>query len=264
MEQGRTHIALITGASSGMGLEFARQLAAKGYALALLSNREEELAAAATGIRERFAVSVDTLCIDLSLSGAAEAVVRWCDEKGLQPEILINNAGMFFMEYLSPERLGKVRAMMTLHMDTVTGLCILFGARMKARGGGRILNMSSMTARIPAPGIAIYSATKAYLKSFGKSLSYEMRPFGVTVTTVCPAAVDTGLYPLGDRLRIFLRRLGLVRSPQWLVRRALRAMFRGRRVVSPGLMNALLPPLVAALPARLKDSLGMRWIGRRG
>ena len=118
------HCALITGASSGMGLEFARQLAAKGYALALLSNREEELTRAAEGIRERFGIPVDALCIDLALPGAAESVLRWCEDRGLQPEILINNAGMFFMEYLSPEGLGKVRSMMTLHMDTVTQLCI--------------------------------------------------------------------------------------------------------------------------------------------
>ena len=117
-----------------------------------------------------------------------------------------------------------------------------------------------MTARIPAPGIAIYSSTKAYLKVFGKSLSYELRPFGVTVTTVCPAAVDTGLYPLPERLRGFLRRIGLIRAPEWLVRRSLKALFRGRRTFSPGLTNALLPPLIAILPARLIDRLGLKWI----
>ena len=69
-----------------------------------------------------------------------------------------------------------------------------------------------MTAEIPAPGIAVYSATKAYLKSFGRGFSYEMRPFGVKVTTVCPAAIDTGLYPISPSLRKFLRRLGIIRS----------------------------------------------------
>lgn len=247
-----------------MGLEFARQLAGKGYALALLGNRRDELSSAAEQISLDFGVQVAQLCIDLSLHGAAETVLHWCDEKGIQPDILINNAGMFFMEYLSVATLDKARAMMSLHMNVVTELCIMFGDRMKERGSGRILNMSSMTAETPAPGIAIYSASKAYLKSFGKGLSYEMRPFGVSVTTVCPAAVDTGLYPLGDRLRTLLRRIGVLRTPQWLVRRALRAMFRGRRTMSPGLMNLILPPLVAILPARLKDRLGLRWIYRQG
>ena len=162
-------IALITGASAGMGLAFARQLASQGYALALLSNREEELNRAAERIREQFDVPVHPLCIDLALPGAAEAVLQWCDGQGLQPKILVNNAGMFFMEYLSPENLGKAETMMGLHVFTPTRLCILFGARMKDRGKGYILNMSSMTARIPAPGIAVYSASKAYLKSFGRS-----------------------------------------------------------------------------------------------
>ena len=248
--------ALVTGASSGIGLEFSRQLAQKGYALAVVSNREQELAEAAEGLRAEYGVPVEALCIDLTKQGAAEEVLAWCPE----PEVLVNNAGMFFMEYLKPESLGKVRTMMKLHMDVVTELCILAGARMKEKGSGHILNMSSMTARIPAPGIAIYSSTKAYLKTFGKSLSYELRPFGVSVTTVCPAAVDTGLYPLGDRLRRFLCRIGIIRTPEWLVRRSLKAMFRGRRTFSPGLTNALLPPLIAILPARLIDHLGLKWI----
>lgn len=254
------HIALVTGASSGIGLEFCRQLARKGYALAMLSNRGEELEQAAGIIRNEYGVPAWTLCIDLSLQDAAREVLDWCDSNGLHPDILVNNAGMFFMEYLSGENVGKVKTMMALHMDAVTQLCILFGSRMKEQGHGRILNMSSMTARIPAPGIAIYSATKAYLLSFGKSLSYEMHPFRVTVTTVCPSAVDTGLYPLNERLRKFLRAVRIVRSPEWLVRRALGAMLHGRRTVSPGLMNVLLPPLVAMLPARLKDHLGLKWI----
>jgi short-subunit dehydrogenase len=249
-------IALVTGASSGMGLEFARQLAAKDYALAIVSNQQEQLKDAAESLRKEFGVPVESLCIDLAGHGVAEEVLQWCPE----PDILINNAGIFFMEYLGPGNLGKVRTMMALHMETVTELCILAGTQMKEKGAGHILNMSSMTARIPAPGIAIYSSTKAYLKSFGKSFSYEMRPFGVTVTTVCPAAVDTGLYPLDDRLRKTLRRIGLIRTPEWLVRKALRAMFRGRRTFSPGLTNAILPPLIALLPARLIDHLGLKWI----
>ena len=248
--------ALVTGASSGIGLEFSRQLAQKGYALAMVSNREQELADAAEGVRTAFGVPVQTLFIDLTQPGAAEEVLAWCPA----PDVLINNAGMFFMEYLSPENLGKVRTMMALHMNIVTELCILAGSGMKESGGGHILNISSMTARIPAPGIAIYSSTKAYLKTFGKSLSYELHPFGVTVTTVCPAAVDTGLYPLGDRLRRFLRGIGVIRTPEWLVRRSLKAMFHGRRTFSPGLTNALLPPLIALLPARLIDRLGLKWI----
>ena len=245
-----------------MGLEFSRQLAAKGYTLLMVSNRADELESAAAAIREEFHVRVESRCIDLSVHGAARDVIAWCDETALEPSVLINNAGMFFMKYLSAHILPKADAMMALHIETVTDLCVLVGERMKARGEGHILNMSSLTARLPAPGIAIYSASKAYLKSFGKSLSYELRPYGVSVTTVCPAAVDTSLYPLSPGMRKTLRGIGILWTPRKLVSRALRAMRRGRRVVSPGLVNVILPPLIAALPSRLIDHLGMKWINK--
>lgn len=247
--------ALVTGGSSGIGLEYARQLAGMGCVLALVSNRENELADAAAALP-----GAHTLCIDLAAHGAAAKVVEWCDGEGLQPDILVNNAGMFFTDYLGEDNLDKVDKMMALHMETVTDLCVLLGSRMKSRGCGYVLNMASMTAWVPAPGIAVYSASKAYLVSFGKGLSYELRPFGVRVTTVCPAAIDTGLYPLSDRLRSRLRFWGILKSPQWLVRRALRGLFRGRRVMRPGPMNRLVPALVSFLPARAIDSLGMKWM----
>lgn len=254
--------ALITGASSGIGLEFARQLAAKGCSLAIISNRQEELESAAKSIRDEFPVQVQTLCIDLSESGAAGKVAAWCDETCFQPDVLVNNAGMFFMHYLDKERLPLVRKMIGLHVQAITELCIIFGERMRSRSEGYILNVASMTARLPAPGIAIYSASKAYLMSFGKSLSYELRPYGVKLTTVCPAAVDTGLYPLGDKLRRTLRRLGIIMSTEKLVRKSLRALRHGRRELNPGFGNFLVPVLMGIVPARLIDSLGMKLINK--
>ena len=252
--------ALITGGSSGIGLEFARQLSRMGYDLVLVSNRPQELSEVSRSLIEEYGVSVLPAELDLAQEGCARKLLDLCDSNGLQVDVLINNAGVYFMEYLGEGSLEKARTMLGLHVETITELCILFGSRMKERRNGYILIMSSMTARIPAPGIATYSASKAYLKSFGKGFSYEMRPFGVMVTTVCPAAVDTGLYRLSPGVRSTGRRLGLIQSPESLARRALMALFKGRRVLNPGLMNALLPPLIALLPARLIDRLGMRWI----
>ena len=228
--------------------------------MALVSNREEELKAAKEELGRTYGVRIATLTIDLAHHHAAKAVLEWCDHEGIEPEILVNNAGMFFMEYLGADNLDKVSAMMALHVETVTELCVLFGARMKERGKGYILNMASVTAWIPSPGIAVYSASKAYLVSFGKGLSYELHPYGVNVTTVCPAAIDTGLYMLSDKQRKTLRRLGIMKSPQWLVRRALKGMFRGRRVMRPGPLNRLLPAVIRCLPAALIDRLGLKWI----
>lgn len=308
-------VALVTGASSGMGKEYARQLAARGYELLLVSNQAEALEQVAdelagesreraphgerashdqvaphdqVALHDQKAPRPRTLCVDLAQHGAAEKVMAWCDAMHKTPDILINDAGMFFMEYLSPHNLPKARSMIALHVETVTDLCVFAADRMKNCGlkpvdgvdraneptcknsvtKGRhplqnyILNVSSMTAEIPAPGIAIYSATKAYLKSFGRSLSYELRPFGIGVTTVCPSAVDTNLYPLKPSQRELLKRLGIIRTPQWLVRKSLKAMFRGRRVLSPGFTNVLVPLLVKLMPSRLIDKLGMKWIYR--
>ena len=252
--------ALVTGGSSGIGLEYARQLAEMGYGLVLASNQEEQLRDAATGLAGKYGVQVEWLYLDLATAGCAQKLLDFCDAKGLEVEILVNNAGIFFMDYLGSRNLQKARAMIDLHVAAVTECCILFAERMKARGHGRILIMSSMTADLPAPGIAVYSASKAYLKSFGLGLSYELAPFGVTVTTICPAAVDTGLYKLSGRIRRTGRNLGLVLSPEALVRKALRAMFRGRRLRRPGALNHTVPFLVKLLPSRLIDRLGMKWI----
>ncbi len=251
--------ALITGGSSGMGLEYARQLAKRGYDLVLVSNRQEELEQASEELSKVYPVRVVTRFQDLSAETAADELMAFCQEQSIEVEILINNAGMFFFEELTTENEAKALAMMRLHTFTPTRMCILFGEAMKRCGHGYILNMSSMAAKLPCPGIAVYSATKAYLKSFGKSLFFEMRPYGVGVTTVCPAAIATPLYKLKPSLLKLGVNVGLIGTPQWLVRRALRGMFHKRRVVKPGLMNYYLPPLIAILPKWLVARLWKKW-----
>jgi short-subunit dehydrogenase len=101
------------------------------------------------------------------LPSAADELFAWCQSRGLVPDVLVNNAGMFFFKELTSADLGRVQAMLNLHVGTVTRLSILFGESMKQRGSGYILIVSSMAARLPTPGITIYSATKAYLRSLG-------------------------------------------------------------------------------------------------
>ncbi|MBO7084248.1 MAG: SDR family NAD(P)-dependent oxidoreductase [Bacteroidales bacterium] len=251
--------ALVTGGSSGMGLEYARQLAAKGYDLLLVSNQQKELSKAVEDLSQVFNVNVIGHYQDLATETAAEELFSFCQAENLQIDILINNAGMFFFEELTTDNADKALTMMRLHIFTTTRLCVLFGEEMKKRGSGYILNMSSMAAKLPCPGITVYSATKAYLKSFSKSLYFEMRPYGVGVTTVCPAAIATPLYKLKPSLLKLGVKIGLIGTPQWLVRRALRGMFHKRRVVKPGLMNRYLPPLIAILPKKLVDRLWKKY-----
>ena len=158
---------------------------------------------------------------------------------------------MFFFHELDDEYHKKMELMLNLHVMTTSKMSRLFGDEMKKRGFGHIVLVSSMAARLPFPGITTYSATKAYLKSFGKSLYYEMRDYGVGVTTVCPGAIATPLYKLNPKLLKLGVRIGLIGTPQWLVRKALKGMFRKKMVVAPGFMNIYLPPLLAILPKRL-------------
>lgn len=249
--QGRKPCALVTGGSSGMGLEYARQLAEIGCNLLLVSNQEEELKKATEELKQGKDIQVRSHYQNLAVETAAEELFAFCQSEDLQIDILINNAGMFFFEELTKENEAKALTMMRLHTLTPTKLCIVFGDAMKKRGCGYIINMSSMAAKLPCPGITIYSATKAYLKSFSKSLYFEMRPYGVGVTTVCPAAIATPLYKLKPNLLNLGIKVGLIGTPQWLVRKALKGMMRKKRVVRPGFMNRYLPPLIAILPKKI-------------
>ena len=251
--------ALITGGSSGMGLEYAKQLAEMGCNLLLVSNQEQELQTTAEDLKSKYGVQVKTRFQDLSTDMAADELLAFCQSEDLQIDILINNAGMFFFEELSRDNERKALTMLRLHTFTPTRLCIQFGEEMKKRGYGYIINMSSMAAKLPCPGITIYSATKAYLKSFGKSLYFEMRPYNVGVTTVCPAAIATSLYRLKPNLLQFGVKIGVIGTPQWLVRKALKGMMRQKRVVKPGFMNIYLPPLIALLPHTLVATLWQKF-----
>ncbi len=246
---GRTPLALITGASSGMGVIYAKELAQAGCDLLLVSNQETQLAQVASELAGAYGVRCLTRYQDLATETAADELFAWCQAEGLFVDILINNAGMFFFkELVLPDDRARVETILALHIATVTRLTLLLGQEMKNRGVGYVLNVSSMAANIPAPGLSLYAATKSYLKTFSKSLFFEYRPYGVGLTVVCPAAVATPLYHIQPKLMTWGVRLGFIATPEWLVRRALRGMFRRKRVVRPGFTNYLVPFLVNALP----------------
>ena len=247
--------ALVTGATSGMGLEYCRQLAQRGHHLVMVSNQQQLLDTLPAQLSQQYNIRAIGRYQDLAAPDAALQLYDWCHRQGLHIDILINNAGMFFFHELTPDYADRAEAMLALHVLTPTRLCALFGEQMKHRHQGYIINVSSLTAQIPAPGITLYAATKAYLKSYSKSLYFEMRPYGVGVTTVLPAAVATPLYNLNSKTQAVLTRLGIIRTPQRLVRRALSGMFRRRHYVKPGIMNYLLPLLIHLLPNRLETRI---------
>lgn len=243
--------ALITGASSGIGWAYAQEMASRGYQLVMVSNEAEAIREKAARLTEKYAVRTLPLYRDLALPGAAEELYTTCREEGLEIDVLINNAGMFFFRETVEEKAQTIEKMLYLHLTTPTQLAYYFGRDMKKRRHGYILNMSSLSAWLPYPGIALYASTKRYLKSFSRALRSELSDYGVSVTVVCPGAVCTDLYPLSDRLKKLAIRLGIMMRPEKLAQKAIGAMFRRRASLLPGLINRLSLPLVFLLPSGL-------------
>ena len=240
--------ALITGASSGIGYQYARQLAARGYDLLIVSNDAEGIANSAAEIRKQYGVRVTPLYRDLSAENAAEDLYRYCEDEQLDVEVLVNNAGVFFFDDLARVDSRRIELMLRLHVRTTTLLCHYFGRSMQARGRGYILNMSSMSAWMPFPGISVYAATKSYLRTLSLAIRNELYDRGVRVTAVCPGAVATGLYNLSERYQRLALRLGIMMTPERLARKGLRALFSGRRRTVPGFVNRVFVPLTGLIP----------------
>lgn len=241
--------ALVTGASSGIGLEYARALAAKGYDIIVVSNMLDGNQRVAEELQSRYGVQAVAIYADLAQRGAAEELYKEVCRQGIEVDCLINNAGMLLFSQLEHTAVEAIDKIVTLHCTTPATLCRLFAADMRQRGRGHILLMSSITAWTPYPTISHYAATKAFLRSFGESLWYELQGSGVSITTVFPSAVDTQFYDLSPSARRWLLRCGVMMSAEQVARRALRAMFASRRRCLPGLLTKIEAAICAILPS---------------
>ena len=242
--------ALVTGASSGIGLAMAKELARAGYPLLLVSNEEEKIAEATVEIGKTFSVKTIPLYMDLAKTNSAQAVFDFCEAGGIKIEVLVNNAGIFFFMDIcatSPERIETV---LNLHVFTPTMLCRLFAGQMLAENRkGWILNTASIAAQMMMPGITLYNATKSYLRCFSRSMRNEVYGQNISITTVCPGAVATGLYGLAPGYMKLGKALGIIMTPERLARLALKKMFRKKAEYVPGgFINRLFILLVNILP----------------
>ncbi|MBO7220048.1 MAG: SDR family NAD(P)-dependent oxidoreductase [Alistipes sp.] len=240
---------LITGASSGIGLCYAEQFAAKGNNIIVVSNQRERNEEVAADIKQRFGVEAVALYSDLSQANAAEQIFEWCKEYNYEVDTLVSNAGILQFGMFLHTKPSMAEFITNLHCITPSKLCRLFGEEMRKMGGGRILIISSMTAWTPYITVSYYAATKAYLKSFAQSLWYEFRPHNITVTTVYPGAVDTPLYSLDVKQRKWLRAFGVMMTPEKLAKAGIRALERGRRSAIPGLFTKIAVGACWLLPA---------------
>ena len=241
--------ALVTGGSSGIGLEYVRQLAEMGHNVLIVSNRTEENERVAEEIRRRYSVTAGAIYADLSKEDCAQELYAWCKDHHAEVEILVSNAGILHFGKLVHTDPSAIDRIMAIHCTTPAKLCRLFGAEMAERHSGHILLMSSITAWTPLPTMSLYGATKTFLKNFSQSLWYELRDEGVSVTTVFPSAVDTPFYELDDKIRKRLRKVGLMISAEELAHKALHAMFHRRRTCTPTFWAKLQVFLCKLMPA---------------
>ena len=250
-----TKTALVTGASSGIGRCYAEQLASRGYNLVIVSRNGELLDQVADSIKAASGVDVRTLEKNLATTTAAQELFDWTKQEGYTIDVLINNAGAFSFCDIVNTPSERIVDIITLHDITNTILCKVFAADMASRGEGYILNMSSYSIWMPWPGLSLYSASKAYLKSFSVSFAKEVRDKGVYVTAVCPAGIATDLYGLSKKWQKIGLNIHALSTPKFCARRGLNSLFRRRRCIVPDWWMRLLIPLLENLPM-----FCLRWI----
>ena len=226
-----TPVTLITGASAGLGVEFARQLSARGQRLVLVARRKDRLDALATLLGNARVVAMD-----LGSPDAAAVLMRDVEAAGEHVELLVNNAGYGMHGRFAELDGERQRAMIDLNCGTLTDLCRAVAPGMIARRSGGILNVASTAAFQPGPGMAVYFATKGFVLSFSEALHEELKPHGVHVSALCPGPTRTefgevaGFGPGGS-----FDRLSMDAAP--VVRAGLKGLDSNRAVVIPGLVN---------------------------
>ena len=253
---------VVTGASSGIGLEFSRQLAAMGSNLVMISNQPHELEDEARKIASASGIIVLPLEVDLTAADAEDKILAFLRSNGIVPYLLVNNAGIFDFRAVGELSSERIDVYIDLHIRAVTRLSRSIVALMAGNGGGRILNMSSMSCWMPMPGIAMYSATKAYIRAFSRAYRIEMKDCGVSVTVACPGGIATNLFGLPPQLQRLGVSLGVLMTPQAFVRRALKRTFRGKAQYINGLLNRVSIVFVASLPEWARSGIKHRLLDK--
>ncbi len=240
--------ALITGASSGIGLDFARLFAEGGHDVVLVARTEPKLRELAQELSSRHGVSARVVTADLADPTAPGHIMERLKAEGVQVDVLVNNAGYGGYGTFAETDLDAELKMIQVNISALTALTKAVLPGMLARGQGRILNVASTAAFQPGPLMAVYYATKAYVLSFSEALANETQGTGVTVTCLCPGPTKTGFQQQAKMEESKLVKGKDMMDSLTVARVGYEAMQRGQPVVIPGFMNKMLAQSVRFLP----------------
>jgi uncharacterized protein len=241
--------ALITGASSGIGAEFARQLAAQGHDLVLVARSASRMHDLAAALRQAHGVRVEVIPQDLAEPDAATRVVRELQGRGLEVDLLVNNAGFGTCGRFEEISAARDHDQLMVNVLALTDLTHLLAPPMLERGHGAVVNVASTAAFQPAAYFAVYSAAKAFVLNFSLALWSEYRDRGVKVLALCPGPVETRFFEVIGTRKAAIN--GRMATPQRVVTRALRALERNRGYVVPGSSNFISAHLQPRRPRKL-------------
>jgi short-subunit dehydrogenase len=237
--------ALITGASAGLGAEFARQLAGKGKDLILIARREEPMQDLAQSLTEDFDIAVDVIQSDLSETGATSELFAEIERRGLKVDYLINNAGSVGPDLLTDRDWPAQQKYIELMMTSVAGMCHHFVPPMVERGFGRVLNVASVAGHVSLAGDTSYGPTKAYLIALSKGLSATVKRRGVNVLALCPGFTHTDFHQSEDLTRMKKRSPAFIwYDADVVIREGLDALEKGKVVYISGRLYRYLTPLI--------------------
>lgn len=259
-------IVLITGGSSGFGLELAHRFAGDGHSLVLVALPGRDLEEVSAALQGRYpGVAVHALGVDLSTTRGPEEVIAFTDGLGLDIGVLINNAGFGTWGYLPNVPVERELAMLRLNIEALYRLTQAYLPRMDARGRGHIINIASIAAFQPNPYMATYGASKAFVRSFSLALAQELRDQGsaVRVTVVCPPAARTPFQAASGMVRSALFSSWLAVDAPMVADAIYRGYRRGSRQVIPGWLFQVLAVITRLLPESVSTAIAIRTL-RKG
>jgi uncharacterized protein len=233
--------ALITGASSGIGLELAKLFAKDGFDLVLVARSSDKLQHLANELENAHSIRATVFPSDLAVAGAADHLFARTQAESIFIDFLINNAGFGLRESFEQNDLKQILEMLQVNVVALTHLTKLYLKEMLARKKGKILNVASTAAYQPGPWMAVYYATKAYVLSFSEALSNELSETGVTVSALCPGPTRTGFQERAGAkdMQLMKSKMMAVMDAATVAKKGYEGMMKNKRVIIPGLMNRI-------------------------